>query len=179
VLVEEKNLEKLGNLRCGISKDPVPIPCIPGKHNSLTAKNGSVDVAEGISSVLYLAKGCKIMLKSNLWTEMGLVNGAIGTVVDFVYNYGECSPNDSPRVILCNFPSYKGPCLDDCGLKNVIPLPAISKTWKSGNGASCTRIQFPITLAYACTIHKAQGLTLPQVSKHFPFSNMFINMVIF
>ena len=33
------------------------------------------------------------MLTSNLWVEMGLVNGAMGTVIGICYHDGESPPN--------------------------------------------------------------------------------------
>lgn len=32
----------------------------------------------------------------------------------------------------------------------------------SHDGNACSRIQFPITVAYAITVHKSQGLTVPR-----------------
>ena len=35
--------------------------------------------------------------------------------------------------------------------------------YKGGNAVACTRTQFALTVAYAITVHKAQGMTLDQV----------------
>ena len=89
------------------------------------------------------------MLRSNLWTSKGLVNGSLGKVVDILYD-DEYNVNQ-PYVIICTFNSYKGPYLDDT-LKTV-PIPALLRSWQS-NGEMCSRLQFPIQFAYGITIHK-------------------------
>ncbi|KAK3929809.1 ATP-dependent DNA helicase [Frankliniella fusca] len=58
----------------------VPVARLPARHNNAKAKAGSADVAQGLESVVYLAKGARVMLRSNLWLAAGLVNGATGTV---------------------------------------------------------------------------------------------------
>jgi hypothetical protein len=46
------------------------------------------------------------MLSSNLWTEIGLVNGSMGTVVDLTWELGQ-DPNTSlPFAILIAFDDY-------------------------------------------------------------------------
>ena len=39
--------------------------------------------------VIYLAKGARVMLTMNIWTKVGLCNGAPGTVLDFVHADGQ------------------------------------------------------------------------------------------
>ena len=49
------------------------------------------------------------MLTMNLWTEVGLCNGVLGTVMDFVYAEGHCPPC-LPICVLVQFDDeYKGP----------------------------------------------------------------------
>ncbi|KAK3917402.1 ATP-dependent DNA helicase [Frankliniella fusca] len=162
VAVEETNKEILSRLRCKITNNPVPIARIKGRHNCSSAAVAPAKDADGLEPELYLAKGAKVMMKKNLWTDMGLVNGAIGEVVDIVFEDGKFYPNDSPSVILCKFPQYKGPTLTINGVCGLIPISPSSKMWSSKNGKSLSRVQFPLTLAYACSIHKSQGLTLQQ-----------------
>lgn len=54
-------------------------------HHSLGVQTLSADDMGGLEPVIYLSKGAKVMLTMNLWTDVGLCNGAIGTVLDFVY----------------------------------------------------------------------------------------------
>ncbi|KAE8745809.1 hypothetical protein FOCC_FOCC007456 [Frankliniella occidentalis] len=135
-----------------------PIARIPALHNCNEAARGTRDDAEGLFPVLHLAKGAKIMLKSNLWTEKGLVNGAMGEIVDILYREVANPQIDPPDVLICKFDSYTGPYLDN-DLKTV-PIQSLTKSWTSKAGDACTRTQFPITLSFACSIHQSQGLTL-------------------
>ena len=97
------------------------------------------------------------MLTSNLWVDMGLVNGAMGTVMAVCYHSGESPPN-LPIAVTVRFKSYRGPTLSD----GTVPITPLRCTW-SALGGSCSRLQFPLKLAWAITIHKAQGLTLDKV----------------
>ena len=97
------------------------------------------------------------MLTSNLWVDMGLVNGAMGTVVAICYRNGESPPN-LPIAVTVRFDSYSGPTLSD----GTVPITPLRRTW-SPSGGSCSRLQLPLKLAWAVTIHKAQGLALDKV----------------
>ena len=96
------------------------------------------------------AVGAEVMLMVNLWTEAGLVNGACGKVV------GILKPEDGrdARIIMVEFPGYHGPALSP-GQPFVVPITQI-RTGKSSG--------IPLTLAWAITIHKAQGMTIERVT---------------
>ena len=51
-------------------------------------KRDSIE-ANNLKDVLYLSVGAYVMLISNMWTEVGLHNGAKGTVVIFGYTDSE------------------------------------------------------------------------------------------
>lgn len=134
-----------------------PVARIPSQNNCLEAAK---DMAQGLEKTLYICKGSRVMLRTNLWTDTGLVNGALGTIVDIVYSPGKSPPEVQPMFVCVHFDSYSGPMVN-----NVVPIAPVTRCWKVNN-KSCSRSQFPVTLAWAVTIHKAQGnqgLTLPKV----------------
>jgi ATP-dependent DNA helicase PIF1 len=141
--VAEHNLMKL-------KQNNQPITMIKAVHSGHNAAKDSSDDAGGLEPVLYLAHNARVMLISNLWVEAGLVNGAIGTVKAICYSSGE--PAALPTAVMITFDSYSGPTLSD----GTVPIVPLRRTW----GHSCSRLQLPLKLAWAITIHKSQGLTL-------------------
>ena len=130
-----------------------PVAEIMAVHTGPRAHQASADEAGGLQPVVHLPHGARVMLTSNLWVEMGLVNGAIGTAVAICYQQG--GPPDLPVAVMVHFDSYSGPTFQS----NVVSIVPQRKSWMQG-GVTCSRLQLPLKLAWAITIHKAQGLTL-------------------
>ena len=112
--------------------------------------------AGGLEAVICLAKSARVMLTSNLWVDVGLVNGAMGTIQAICYRTG--GPPDLPIAVMVRFDSYSGPTFPD----STVPITPLRRTWSS-SGGQCSRLQLPLKLAWAVTIHKSQGLTLDKV----------------
>ena len=91
---------------------------------------------------LVLRKGSQVMLLTNMDIEHGLVNGSRGVVERFCEGPG---------------PDGKYPMVKFRNGEVIIISPA---TWASEDVDGLTREQIPLRLAYAITIHKAQGATL-------------------
>lgn len=100
-LAQSYNLRKLRELGQPVAK-------INAKHNCGQASKGSSDAAQGLCKDLYVSRGSRVMLRSNLWTNKGLVNGAIGTVVDILYRPNETHKENLPLAILIKWDNYKG-----------------------------------------------------------------------
>lgn len=150
--VAELNLEKLKRLN-------KPIAVIKARH-SRGAHAISSDNMGGLEAVVYLAKGAKVMLTMNLWTDVGLCNGALGTVIDFIYSEGQ-QPPCLPICVLVQFDQeYRGPSVSST-IPNLVPICPVTQSSDSV-GNTFERQQLPIRLAWAITIHRCQGLTLPK-----------------
>ena len=133
-----------------------PIATIKAVHTGANANKASSDDANGLEAVVCLARSARVMLTSNLWVEVGLVNGAMGTIEAICYRNG--GPPNLPLDVMVKFDHYTGPTLHD----GTVPIIPIRRTW-SNSGVQCSRLQLPLRLAWAVTIHKSQGLTLDKV----------------
>lgn len=87
---------------------------------------------------LSLIEDAQVMLISNVDPERGLVNGSRGVVIGF------CEATGSPIVEFIN------------GVKEIVGRWA----WPVEDYEFISRTQIPLRLAYALTIHKAQGASL-------------------
>lgn len=75
----------------------------------------------GLEAVVYLTKGDKVILTMNLWTDVGLCNGSLGTVIDFIYSEGQ-QPPSLPISVLVQFDKeYKGPSISS-RIPNLVPI---------------------------------------------------------
>lgn len=134
-----------------------PIATIKARHSG-GAQTLSSDEMGGLEPVIYLAKGAKVMLTMNIWTEVGLCNGALGNVLDFVYADGQ-NPPTLPICVIVQFDeNYNGPSLS-ATLPRCVPICPVTQV-SQNLGHKCERQQLPLKLAWAMTIHKSQGLTL-------------------
>ena len=113
----------------------------------------------GLEPTLYLAKNSTVVLTRNLWTEVGLCNGALGTILHVLYAEGH-SPPVLPIAIIVQFDEkdYSEPsCCDS--IANGVPVYPVANC-SDIYGEKLERQQFPLKLAWSIAIHKAQGLTL-------------------
>lgn len=98
------------------------------------------------------------MLKVNLWTEVGLVNGSVGTVQEILFEENQ-HPLSLLIAILVEFNRYTGPAITTVEDKRLVPILPIRHSWEGKKG-TCSRLQVPICIAWSFMIHKSQGLTL-------------------
>ena len=107
--------------------------------------------------LVFLAKGAHLILTMNLWTDIGLCNGATGTIVEFIYASNQ-QPPDLPIAIIVKFNDYTGPSLTN-RIPGCVPICPITATCNTLDGLY-ERQQLPLKIAWAITIHRSRGLTL-------------------
>lgn len=136
----------------------MPVKILSAVNRGQGAEKASNDDAENLLNTIYLCIGARVMLSSKIWTEIGLVNGSMGTVVDLTWELGQ-DPNTSlPFAVLIAFNRYSSLVFLGCDASIVLVFANLSRF--DYRGVACTRRQFPLRLAYGITVHKSQGLTL-------------------
>lgn len=136
-----------------------PVKKLTAEHKGRGASAATEEEADNLSAEIYVCIGARIMLTTNLWTEIGLVNGSIGVIKDVSWDDGR-QTDQLPSVILIRFDSYAGPSFPGCPVGTVPVFPQTRQF--DYKGIVCLRTQFPLRLGYAITVHKSQGLTLPR-----------------
>ncbi|CAB3999879.1 ATP-dependent DNA helicase PIF1 [Paramuricea clavata] len=115
-------------------------------HNSYMLWTGLLK--NTVPKVLMLKRGCKVMLLFNI--SKSLTNETLGTFIDADQTD---SKNES---LLIKFPNV-----------GVVSIPR--KTWyayRKHGQVQASRTQFPLSLSYAITVHKAQSATLESAVVH-------------
>ena len=115
----------------------------------LAAYSEDSSLTAGLEKDLIIKIGCKIMLRRNIDVTLGLVNGAIGTISSIKYSIDQVDVVES---IVIKFSGNHEHQLEKVNCK-----------FQVFDKAFVIRQQFPITSAYAITVHKSQGLTLHNV----------------
>jgi ATP-dependent DNA helicase PIF1 len=151
--VNKFNLEKLSEL----TQNNQRICRITAYHNSAQAKSIAADQILGLEPEILLARGARVMLTSNEWTETGLTNGATGTLRYLIFEESGGPPNLPIAAVVEMDSFYTGPHLENKP-RHVVIAP---KTCSTSDGSNTLeRTQLPLKLAFAITIHKSQGMTL-------------------
>ena len=119
------------------TKSPPRIP-----HDVLQMIVDKLDKDAPYEVELHIKERSQVMLLVNQDPEAGLVNGSRGIVTGF-------AQDGYPLVKFLNGPPFP---------VRIPPAPWSSDSEKDGDGV--TREQVPLRLAYALTIHKAQGASL-------------------
>ena len=124
----------------------------------------------GLPDEIQLSLGARVMLIRNIDISDGLVNGSQGQIVTFVKsgkgdtlavgvkfdnpNVGQETRKKSPYML--ELQSYE----------NTTPILRSETTFtvsRKNKNLTVSRYQFPLKLAWACTIHKVQGLTVDKI----------------
>ena len=135
---------------------------LPDNYPGLTIPQSDIR-AGGLPTKLFVKLGCRVMLIRNVDVENGLVNGAQGTITGFQ----EDATSSQPKAIFILF--------DDADtqtwalrtyphLNKSVPIETFEARFpiaqrKGNKSVEACRVQFPLKVAYANTIHKCQGQT--------------------
>ena len=120
----------------------------------------------GLETVLLLSVNARVMMTVNVDTSDGLVNGVMGEVKAILKN-----DRGVVHTVLVKFDDIKVGKITKRSSKykhdypGCVPVQRHKGQYQKLNkkGAQINRTQFPLTLAWAVTIHKCQGLTLEKV----------------
>ncbi len=135
------------------------------RHIDLSSLSDKRSETGGLHSILKLAVGARVMLTTNVDVSDGLVNGARGEIEHIV------TSSDKVSQVLVKFdnPAVGAQTKQSSRYKdrfpNAVPLLKHEAIFlaKGKRGSEVTRLQFPLTLAWATTIHKVEGLTLDKI----------------
>ena len=119
-----------------------------------------------LKKILTVKVNAKVMITTNIDVNDGLTNGAMGTVTNVVID-------ERTGKMICILVVFDSKHVGQEAIhtsayknknQNAVPIYKTQATFPIHKKASCqaTRSQFPLTLAWAVTIHKCQGLTLPE-----------------
>lgn len=122
---------------------------IPNKK-FLKAKKLKISQTAGLEEVLNIGINSRVMLRRNLDVSKGLCNGAIGTVTNLIY--------DHFNKLIIRYITVK---FDNCDVE--YNIERIVADYEKQRNIYVSRSQFPLSLAWALTIHKSQGLSLDAI----------------
>ena len=120
-----------------------------------------------LKNILTVKINARVMITTNIDVSDGLTNGAMGIVTNVVID----DRKQKMITILVSFDSkHVGQeAMHTSVYKSTnqpaVPIYQTQEIFPIHKKTSCqaTRSQFPLTLAWAVTIHKCQGLTLPKI----------------
>ena len=81
-----------------------PVAMLKAVHNGPGAFKATSEEAGGLDPVIFIAQDAKVMLCANLWVDVGLVNGARGTIA---------LNTEKTVAVMVRFDCYSGPTLSD------------------------------------------------------------------
>jgi hypothetical protein len=131
----------------------------------------TADECGGLAATVSLAIGARVMLRRNVDTDDMLVNGAMGDVVGFEGATHGAAPTavwvlfSDPMVgalwrgahPLAPAAAAHRPAQEQ---HDPIAITAVPARITSKQGRELQRVQFPLSLAWALTVHKCQGISL-------------------
>lgn len=143
------------------------------------AKGNSTRHRKDLPDEIELAVGMRVMVTSNIETDLDVANGARGEIVDMILHPDETVDAREPVIRLKHPPSYilvklhrtRASRLEGLD-EHVIPVEPMTMTMQisiatSSGGKtvqrSVRRKQYPMMAAYTFTDYRSQGQTIPKV----------------
>ncbi|XP_062601396.1 uncharacterized protein LOC134263100 [Saccostrea cucullata] len=163
---EEVNTYNLTMLR-KTCKDLVDIEAQDFQKNSTSGKltlrekplKGSK--TDSLGSSLLLAVNARVMLTRNCDVKDGLVNGVVGYITHFLY--GENKSNVKGIGVIFDNKNVGKQSGRKTQKGNVVLVERVQEEMTEKKSRTVMRHQFPLRLAWACTAHKVQGMTVEKV----------------
>lgn len=143
----------------------------------------------GLDTNILVKENARVMLTVNVDINDRLINGQMGTIAKIAINQN----TNKPSVIYIKFDDPKagaraiGKCTDRYARENsAVPIRPVLARIKlrpdKQSSPEIQRLQFSLALAWACTVHKVQRLTLNEVvvsfdlygQKYFNFGQMYV-----
>jgi ATP-dependent DNA helicase PIF1 len=90
------------------------------------AAGATEEEADNLAPELYLCLKARVILTTNLWTEIGLVNGLMGTIYNISWDSNQNPNSDLSTRVLISFNDYKGPDFLGCP-PGVVPVFTITR----------------------------------------------------
>ena len=124
----------------------------------------------GLDTKISIKENARVMLTTNVDITDRLINGQLGTVVKInVDNH-----SNKPSTVFVKFDdsragvsAIRNSSSSFARENNIVPIQPVLARIKVRPGKPSSpeiqRLQFPLTLAWACTVHKVQGLTLHNI----------------
>lgn len=124
----------------------------------------------GLPNIITLCVHARVMIIKNLDVADGLVNGATGKILDIIFS---AQSSTFPKAVIVQFDNNKIGKIarqsSKLSLSNyiggvpILPVELKQHAGRTESSPEITRIQYPLVLFWACTIHKVQGATLDKV----------------
>ncbi|XP_049319463.1 uncharacterized protein LOC125780983 [Astyanax mexicanus] len=161
--VEEHNVKQI------IASCPEHI-CVEAQDYEKNRQTGKMQLKNGhfskvfnscLPEKLLIGEGARVMLIKNIDVTDGLVNGVCGTVTDIAHDKN----STLVKTVFVQFDDQKvGQNSRKCTPppRHIIHSTPINLEEERVNSKGGLRRQFPLKLAWACTVHKVQGLTVKQ-----------------
>lgn len=152
-------------------------PLTLSERFAVASKNmarSKINERAGLPNTVELCIGMKVMVTFNVETDLDIANGARGEIIKIILDRRETSISTAQSIVNLEYPPafvliklLNTKMSQLAGLeKNIIPLIPLERTFTIVEGnktKTVTRVQLPMTGAYAFTDYRSQGQTINHV----------------